>query len=137
MTAYEDANRSRLKMQRAAYYAANRDKLKAQKAVYYAANRTKRAAYVKANSVMASVCAAERRAKQLQATPAWADKFFMQEAYALAALRTKILGFKWHVDHVVPLRSKIVCGRHCEANLRVIPAVINMSKGNRYWPDMP
>ncbi len=50
----------------------------------------------------------------------------MQEIYDLAALRTKILGFPWEVDHVIPLRSKLVQGLHCEANLRVIPAKLNI-----------
>ena len=78
-----------------------------------------------------------RQASKLQATPSWANDFIIQEAYALAALRTRMLGFKWHVDHIVPLRSKVVCGLHCEANLQVIPARQNMVKNNRYWPDMP
>lgn len=77
------------------------------------------------------------RARKLQATPAWANEFFIAEAYDLAQLRTKATGFQWDVDHIVPLRSKKVCGLHVENNLRVIPAVINRSKSNRHWPDMP
>lgn len=80
---------------------------------------------------------ARYRAKQKQATPKWASKFIIGEAYELADLRTKALGFKWEVDHIVPLQSRIVCGLHCEANLQVIPAAKNKSKGNHYWPDMP
>lgn len=80
--------------------------------------------------------AARERAK-LGATPAWGNQFFIEEAYDLARLRSRVLGYKWHVDHIVPLRSKIVCGLHVENNLRVIPAVDNMLKGNRSWPDMP
>src|SRR5271165_4941030 len=38
-----------------------------------------------------------RRAKE--AAPAWANKFFIQETYSLARLRTKITGKQWHVDH--------------------------------------
>lgn len=81
-----------------------------------------------------------RRAKELQAAPVWANEFFIQEAYALARLRTKQQTggvTKWHVDHIVPLRSKLVCGLHNEFNLCVTPAVHNMTKGNRHWPDMP
>ena len=80
---------------------------------------------------------AQRKAKRKGATPAWANEFFIAEAYHLAQLRTKATGFKWHVDHIVPLRSKLVCGFHVENNLQVISAVINVKKGNRHWPDMP
>ena len=79
----------------------------------------------------------KRRAHKLQATPVWANEFFMSEAYDLAKLRTKMLGFKWEVDHIVPLKSKLVCGLHVENNIQVIPAVENRSKSNRHWPDMP
>jgi len=71
-----------------------------------------------------------------QATPAWANKFFIREIYHLASLRTKYLCVKHHVDHIVPINSKFVCGLHVEQNLRVIPAILNISKGNRVWPDM-
>lgn len=80
---------------------------------------------------------ARYRASKIQATPAWANGFFIEEAYDLAARRTKTLGFRWEVDHIVPLRSKVVCGLHNEFNLQVIPAVENLSKSNRWWPDMP
>lgn len=39
--------------------------------------------------------------------------------------------------HVVPLRHRLVCGLHCEANLRAVPASCNRAKSNRYWPGMP
>lgn len=80
------------------------------------------------------------QAKKLHATPKWANQFFIEEAYDLAARRTAIKcgGIaKWHVDHIVPLQHKLVCGLHVEHNLQVIPAVQNFSKNNRYWPDMP
>jgi len=76
-------------------------------------------------------------ARKLQATVSWGNEFFIEEAYRLAALRTAATGFKWHVDHRVPLRSKLVCGLHNEFNLRVIPAKENQAKGNRTWENMP
>jgi hypothetical protein len=78
-----------------------------------------------------------KRATARQATPKWANKFFMREIYHLAQLRTKHLGVKYSVDHIVPLQSKTVCGLHVENNLKIIPSNLNISKGNRVWPDMP
>jgi hypothetical protein len=80
---------------------------------------------------------ARRRADTLSATPSWANRFFIAEAYDLAKRRTLATGIKWHVDHIVPLRSPLVCGLHVEHNLAVIPAPTNIIKGNRVWPDMP
>jgi len=88
----------------------------------------------------ASNCS-KRRAKKLKATPHWAEtefeKFVIQEMYALAKLRTTLTGVKYHVDHIVPLNSKTVQGFHCLANLQILEAKTNISKGNRRWPDMP
>lgn len=83
---------------------------------------------------------AQYRATQANATPAWANQFFIEEIYDLAKRRTKLKTGgveKWSVDHIVPLKSPIVCGLHVHNNLQVIPAVKNSEKGNRHWPDMP
>lgn len=58
-------------------------------------------------------------------------EFVFSEAYDLAKIREKQFGFKWHVDHIVPLNGKTVCGLHVWNNLQVIPAVQNLSKGNK------
>lgn len=80
---------------------------------------------------------AKRRAQGKKAMPAWANTFFIAEAYRLAKLREKVCGGKWHVDHIVPLQHKLVCGLHVERNLQVIPAPQNHRKSNTHWPDMP
>jgi hypothetical protein len=76
----------------------------------------------------------QRRAARLERTPLWLtddDHWLMQEAYVLAAMRTKMLGFPWHVDHIEPLRGKNASGLHVPWNLQVIPGVDNLRKGNR------
>jgi len=78
-----------------------------------------------------------RDAAKRQAVPPWAEKDAIASFYQLASLVSDETGIRHHVDHIVPLKSKIVCGLHCYANLQVIPATENSSKGNRYWPDMP
>lgn len=75
---------------------------------------------------------AARYAQKLKATPSWANQFFIDEMYRLAHLRSKLTGIKWSVDHIVPLKSKTVCGLHVEHNLRVIPWSVNMAKKNSY-----
>ena len=95
------------------------------------------AAWQKANPARCRAKYKAYMARKAQAMPSWANEFFIEEAYHLAQLRSSMFGFPWHVDHVVPLTSKLVCGLHTEANLQVIPGVENLSKNNRYWPDMP
>jgi hypothetical protein len=133
--------RERVIAKAAEWAKANRDKTRAAVRKWGKANRAKvnaaESARIKANPHVRNAKSAKHRACRLQATPAWANLFFIKEIYHLAVLRAKALGGKWHVDHIVPLRSKIVCGLHCEANLRVITASQNLSKSNAYWPDMP
>ena len=69
-----------------------------------------------------------------QRTPKWLtedDKWMIKEAYELSALRTKLFGFQWHVDHIIPLQGDLVTGLHVLTNLRVIPGVENIRKKNK------
>lgn len=75
---------------------------------------------------------ARYRAAKLQATPRWANLEIIRTYYAIASTEPGL-----HVDHIVPLVSKLVCGLHCEANLQLLPGPENQRKGNRFWPDMP
>jgi len=91
----------------------------------------------KENPGKANAANAARYAAKMRATPKWADLDAIELIYLEAERMSRETGVKHEVDHIVPLRSKIVSGLHCESNLRVMPAFDNRSKGNRHWPDMP
>ena len=91
--------------------------------------------YQKNNLHIYAKSKAKRKAATLQRTPSWLtedDLWMIGEAYELAALRTKMFGFVWHVDHKIPLQGKNVSGLHVPSNLQVIPASENIRKSNRY-----
>lgn len=75
-----------------------------------------------------------RRALELQATPKWltvSQKLLMECKYSLAVMFSKYSTEQHHVDHIVPLNGKTVCGLHVPWNLRVIPAKENLRKSNK------
>ena len=93
--------------------------------------------YVARNHDKVSIYARERKAAKANATPGWADVKAITKLYYVARRLSVVTGIEHHVDHIVPLRSKLVCGLHTECNLRVISKDQNVAKGNRSWPDMP
>jgi hypothetical protein len=96
----------------------------------------KKLAWMRANKERVNATTRKRYATKMNATPAWANEFFIGEAYELAVRRSRLFGVEWNVDHIVPLKSTRVCGLHVEHNLQVIPRMENIRKGNRLWPDM-
>ena len=74
-----------------------------------------------------------RRALELQATPSWLTKEQLNQIesfYWLARLEKERTDDVYHVDHIVPLNGKTVCGLHVPWNLQVLTAVKNLQKSN-------
>ncbi len=136
--AYRQANKEALAERRKAYQKANREAIAKKSKAYQKANKEalakKSKAYREANSHIIYALNAKRRAIKLQATPPWANKEHINSIYLLASINRKA-GHDVQVDHIVPLRSDMVCGLHCESNLQLLQGSDNISKGNRHWPD--
>jgi len=106
----------------------------------YQANIEKRRAYQrhwsKTNRGIANALGRKYKLKKAKATPLWLTPeqlYNMQCTYKVAAQLSATSSEKWHVDHIVPIRGKDVCGLHVPWNLQLLPAKMNMAKGNRVW----
>jgi hypothetical protein len=55
----------------------------------------------------------------------------LNQFYNYASRISECIGIKHHVDHVLPLVGDGFTGLHVPWNLQVIPATINLRKGNR------
>jgi hypothetical protein len=91
--------------------------------------------YVQNTRANVNSYAARRRAEKVQRTPKWlSDVDFdrINNEYRLADLLSKLTGEPWHVDHVIPLKGKLVSGLHTPSNLRAIKGVENMKKRNEF-----
>lgn len=71
---------------------------------------------------------AKRRAKQLNATPSWADLKAITEFY-------KACPDGMVVDHIVPLQAKLASGLHTIENLQYLTPLENSQKNNNYIPE--
>ena len=100
---------------------------------------SKRAQQVQVASGNNAAKIARRRANLLKATPKWLTE--KQHAdingfYPIAKRLEAKTGEKYHVDHIVPLQGEFVCGLHVPWNLQVLPANLNIAKGNSFGCDL-
>lgn len=94
--------------------------------------KTRRREWQKENRAKANANTNHYRAQKIKATPVWADHAAIKAIYLEADHQTKMTGIVHHVDHVVPLRGKFVCGLHVENNLTILTSDQNKVKGNRF-----
>jgi hypothetical protein len=106
-----------------AYKAEHRDETRADCRKYWLLNKAKYAANT-----------AKYRGMKRNATPTWLTKDQLDEIenfYWLSNDLTKVSGEVYHVDHIVPIQGKTVCGLHVPWNLQILPADLNIAKSNR------
>jgi hypothetical protein len=136
---WQGENRERLRAIERQRYAADKDAAAAKRHRMYRKHREKRTAYSrewsKANPHLRVMYMAERRARVRRASPEWRDRQKIADYYDLAGLISVETGVAYHVDHIVPLVSPLVCGLHCEHNLQILPGSVNASKNNRFSVD--
>lgn len=99
----------------------NSEKIRCSQKKYHSKNPHKKAAWE-----------TKRRASKLKATPIWSELDKIEILYKKAKWLEKLTGIKYHVDHVIPLQGRDVCGLHVWANLQIIEDRINFSKSNNY-----
>ena len=137
---YRQKNQDRENARKLAWRNANLEKTRQVEAAYRERNRAacnERITIWKRQHPERLVIYALLRGKRVkQAIPKWADFDAMEAIYQQAAEMRKA-GNNVHVDHIVPLTNKRVCGLHWEGNLQIVPAEENLKKLNHRWPDMP
>lgn len=91
------------------------------------------------NKAKATARVARRRAQKIKATPKWLDndmKNRMVEFHIEAQRLTTETGIAHEVDHIIPLKGKLICGLHVPWNLQVTKRTPNRMKQNKI-PDDP
>lgn len=113
---------------------ANREAAAKRRNRWCEANRTRQANNIRMwasqNRHRRNATEAKRRAQKRKATPLWANADAILAIYELAYSMSSD-SEQYHVDHIVPLISEVVCGLHCEDNLQVLSAGENMAKSNK------
>jgi hypothetical protein len=121
---------------------ANPDRVAAANKKFYSANKedyARRASEArKQRPQMFNEINARYRSRKKRSMPSWLteeQKEQIVSVYAHARDCELVSGESYHVDHIVPLQGKDICGLHVPWNLQVLPADVNISKSNKYEPD--
>jgi hypothetical protein len=97
--------------------------------------RIYKSTYKQSNPDLYKALTSFRRRRFRDATPPWLthkQKSEIRNLYRIAITMSQTTGEQYVVDHIVPLRHKLVCGLHTYENLRVIKAKENLLKSNKF-----
>ncbi len=133
-------NKEKISLSSKKYYLANKEKIAAYKLKYREENKSKIkdywSNYRNNNKAKGAKWLADSRARKFGATIYMSkeDKAKIAELYVIAKDATKLFGYGWEVDHIVPLAKG---GLHKLSNLQVVPKTWNSAKRDRncdtYW----
>jgi 5-methylcytosine-specific restriction endonuclease McrA len=112
-----------------AYYQNNRTEILAKAEANYdpIKKREYQKKYYKKNKSRFIAYAATRSASKLKATPSWANLKAIREIYEKCPNGME-------VDHIIPIKGKLVCGLHTENNLQYLSKEENSKKRNKFIP---
>jgi hypothetical protein len=99
----------------------NRDRVKATHQRWYQRN-------LEHARLQLRIATAKRRRRYVS----WANVEAIAVLYAEAALLTLTTGRNHEVDHIIPLKGRVVSGLHVENNLRIIERSENARKSNKW-----
>lgn len=127
---YREENREKLRAQEKQRYWNNleRERLRCRKTHEY--DLTTQQKY----QSLRTATEAKRRFTKRCATPNWLtplQKQQINEVYQIARELSWLSEGSLEVDHIIPLKGKLVTGLHVPWNLQILPAAWNNAKGNK------